>query len=214
MGKGLNPADAFRKQEKKQQIARDKKQKAAVKEVRVLLSDPDKVDAEIARVSKELQGNLANKSLKDRLKELQRMKEVALCKRRREDLLRKPDPAPTEGLDPTRRPEESLFYHPQFNPTGAPPPGQKPMYHSSPQTQAVPPAVLGYPGVALPPLRVTPAAPSFGSQFRPQSLPMGGVGGIPPPPPRMAPAPAPQQQFPTQPAPQPQRRKAQVGFSS
>lgn len=211
MGKGLNPADAFRKQEKKQAIARDKKQKAAVKEVRVLLGDPDKVDAEIAKVTKELQGNLANKTLKDRLGELQRMKEVALMKRRREDMLKKPDPIPSSSLDPTRRPEESLYYHPQFNPTGAPPPGQRPQYRPSPHALAVTPPVPSHPGIPPPPpVRVTAGAPPQNSYFRPHNIPLGGVGGIPPPPPRAAPASGPQPLIPSWPATQPQRRKAQV----
>ena len=213
MGKGLNPADAFRKQEKKQQIARDKKQKAAVKEVRVLLSDPEKVDAEIAKVTQELQGNLANKTLKDRLKELQRMKEVALMKRKREDLLRKPDSAPSEGLDSTRRPEDSLYYHPQFNPTGAPPPGQRPMYRPSPHPPHVMPPKLGHPVVPAPPtLPVFPGTPPQRVYLRQQNIPMGGVGGVPPPPPRAMLAQSSQPQLMERPTTQPQRRRAQVSL--
>ena len=185
MGKGLNPADAFRKQEKKQQIARDKKQKAALKEVRGLLNDPDKVDAEMARVAKELQGNLANKTLKDRLKELQRMKEVALMKRKREDLLRRPENITGQAPEPSQRPEESIYFHPQFNPTGAPPP---------PITTPLP--VFGLPGVPPPP----PGPPS-GWLYGQRTIPMGGVGGVPPPPSRAASALS---------RPPPQRREAQV----
>lgn len=68
MGKGLNAADLFRKQEKKKEIAKSKKQKAVVKEVQVLLNDPEKIEAEIAKVVKELEGNRANKTLRDKIR--------------------------------------------------------------------------------------------------------------------------------------------------
>jgi hypothetical protein len=52
MGKGLNPADAFRKAQKKAEIKKNKKNQAVVKEVRVLLNDPSKIEAEIDKYQK------------------------------------------------------------------------------------------------------------------------------------------------------------------
>ena len=50
--KGLNPADSFRKTIRKQEIKKNKKHVAQIKEVRDLLSDPEKIEAEIERMQK------------------------------------------------------------------------------------------------------------------------------------------------------------------
>jgi hypothetical protein len=50
--KGLNPADAFRRAQKKQDIKKSKKQQAELKEVRSLLNDSSKIEAEIEKYQK------------------------------------------------------------------------------------------------------------------------------------------------------------------
>ncbi len=37
---------------------------------------------------------------------------------------------------PLHRPEDSVYYHPQLNPTGVPPPGKPARYRSAPQIEA------------------------------------------------------------------------------
>lgn len=211
MGKGLNPADEFRRQEKKKELAKSKKSRAAVKEVQALLNDPAKIEAEIQKVSLELEGNKANKSLRDRVVELRRMKEVALGKRRHDAGGGTGTPGTGAGTgtgigagtgareEAGRRPEESVYFHAQFNPSGAPPPGKPPAFRSAPP----PPLPSAGPGIphGMPytmPYGVPQGMPygmpygmgapqGYGLPF-PMPLPLGGVGGIPLPPPRPVPS--------------------------
>ena len=78
--KEKNPADAYRKELRKKELLKLKKDRIVVKEVRDLLNDPLKIDEEIKKAQKVSDENKLDKSLKDRIKELQRMKEVALTK--------------------------------------------------------------------------------------------------------------------------------------
>ena len=81
MGKGktkdLNPADAYRKEQRKRELKKCKKDRAIVQEVKDLLNDPQKIQDEIDKVQKESDGNKLDKGLKDRIKELKNMKVVA-----------------------------------------------------------------------------------------------------------------------------------------
>lgn len=176
MGKGKkekNPADAFRKEQRKAELKKLKKDRQVVREVNTLLNDPSKVDAEIERVQKLSDENKIDKSLKERLKELRMMKNVAVKKQ----LVlaatgRKPLNTPVESSSsssrgaaeaPVRRPEESAYFHPQFNPTGMPPPGQPMLFRpnssnvsSSNANHSAPPrpmGVGGLNGIPLPPPR-------------------------------------------------------------
>lgn len=198
MGKGLNPADAYRKEQKKKEIKKSKKEREKVREVANLLNNPEQIENEIRRVQKESDANKLDKGLKDRLKELKAMKIVADRKQRakgvgassdgqeRTSSAAPPAPAP-------RKPEESVYYHPVFNPTGAPPPGQPPMYRPQgpvdgagtvppppPPPPRMPPSVPGMqPGVTGAPfLRGVPP------NGRSAPLPVGGMHGVPLPPPR------------------------------
>lgn len=213
MGKGLNPADSFRKQEKKKDIARNKKQKAAVKEVQVLLNDPSKIEAEITKVAKELEGNKANKTLRDKLAELQRMKEVALMKKSHETMLKKPD---EKSVPPAEAPEATTYRHPQYYPPGAAPAGM-PMHYRAP--------TMPLPYMQGPPMQMYPQVP-YGYNMPYPTLPMGGTSGIPlPPPPRPGlpmggsagvPLPPPRTSAqPTQRSTHPQaQQRQQVGYST
>jgi hypothetical protein len=75
--KERNPADQFRKEQRKKELLKLKKDRAVVRDVREMLNDPRKIDAEIAKVQKQSDENKLDKTLKDRIKELQRMKDVA-----------------------------------------------------------------------------------------------------------------------------------------
>lgn len=114
-----------------------------------------------------------------------------------------------------RAPEESIYYHPTFNPTGAPPPGQPPKYRSSITPPAPPPslppapmqAIYGPPVAGPPPpyphnVPRPPTAPSYYQSpvpvppyapVMPRQLEIGGRHGVPLPPPRPT-GPPPQQQ--------------------
>lgn len=104
-----------------------------------------------------------------------------------------------------QKPENSVYFHPVHNPTGAPPPGQPPFYVAKPSQQPSIPssnavAIGGQNGIPLPPPRPPPfpgslppfLVPPQNSMIPPppypypQPFPFGGVSGIPPPPPLQA----------------------------
>ncbi len=195
--KERNPADAFRKEQRKKEIIKAKKERTIVNEVRGLLNDPRKIDEEIEKVQKQSDEFKLDKSLKNRLLELKHMKTVALKK---QQILiasgkRSADSFETEQNPPrvqssalpspvplVRRPEESVYYHPLYNQSGAPPPGQPVMYKplgalpqpTHPTTPSIgippPPRVVGGPVQGSytlpppPPLSSTPRPPMH-SQF-------------------------------------------------
>lgn len=80
MGKGLNPADQFRKEEKKKAFMKTKKKQEKVKSIQALLNDPKKINDEIQKLQKESDENRLDKSIKDKIKELESMRVVALKK--------------------------------------------------------------------------------------------------------------------------------------
>ena len=144
----VNPAERQRAKEAKAFKDKTKKKEAELKRVRDMLNDPALIDVEIEKVQKESQENRLDKGLKDKLSELSRMKEVALQKQQIKIATGKR--APTRSVDSSSsgsgssagvraippppaqaayaavpmvsmRPQDSIYYHPQFNPTGAPP---------------------------------------------------------------------------------------------
>lgn len=195
MGKGLNPADQFRKEQKKKEIKKSKKEQEEKHRIQSLLNDPRKIDEEITKLEKLSQENKLDKSIKDKIKEFQTMKVVALKKEKvRLDTARlrgeiipeeketekssasnKPQHAPSSSSSslafPPSMPKSAVAYYPGYTgmvPPPPPPPGFQPY------GQMMPPHMQGYPtGFPMTPLS-TP-------------LPMmsvGGMNGIPPPPPR------------------------------
>ena len=87
MGKGLNPADAFRKEQRQRELKKAKEKKKVQQEVSALLSDPNKIDEEIVKVQKQSDENRMDNGLKIRLKELYQMKSIALKKQQQAKLL-------------------------------------------------------------------------------------------------------------------------------
>jgi hypothetical protein len=90
-----------------------------------------------------------------------------------------------------RRPDESVYYHPVYNPTGAPPPGQPPLYR--PRQEA--PFAFSQPLASgnrnmIPLAQLPPGGPIVGGQNGVPLPPprgnvlIGGQHGIPLPPPR------------------------------
>eukprot|EP01042_Synura_sphagnicola_P035293 gene35293-45212_t len=190
--KGVNPADAFRKEQRKKELKKLKKHREVVREVRDLLSHPDRIDEEIARVQRQSDENRLDKSLKDRIVELKRMKEVAVKKLQMQG--HPPPPATTTSTSTStsttivssaavppppppplpRRPEESVYFHPLYNPSGRPPPGQPQIYRPPPPP---PPAPA--------PHSAASAAAPLAQLLVPGRL-VGGFNGVALPPPRTA----------------------------
>ena len=205
-----------------------------MQEVKELLNDPQKIQAEIDKVQKESDANKLDKGLKDRIKELKSMKVIAMKKQKireeteklRASALQGPDEDDDDvdesdskelqdhvdeksahvAVPEARSPEDSVYYHPIYNPTGEPPPGQPPMYKPSapkPPPPPLPDAVAQPPPPPPPPALMIPnsnadaqqnaaatnaAIPAAPSHQQPSSqmhrFVIGGQGGIPLPPPR------------------------------
>jgi hypothetical protein len=193
--KGLNPADAFRREQKKHDAKKNKVAKQKVQEVRDLLNNPSKLEEKIKELQKESDENRLDKSLKDQIKQYKEMYEIALKKQKLGGTADAGDydappsepsryapssssaqhygaalahhPAPPSAMNlQSRRPDESIYYHPVYNPLGTPPPGQPQIYRP------------------LPPPRVTSSGPRPQRPMGgPVMIPIGGQNGIPPPPP-------------------------------
>lgn len=218
--KDSNPVDSYRKQQKKKDIQKSKRDKKAVHEVKSLLNDPKKVDAEIAILQKEYDQNKLDKGLKERIKELNVMKNLAEKKEKlRNDTLKLRSinqPEKNNNTDvssqnfeadetlgdellistkESRNPEDSVYYHCVYNPTGAPPPGQLPMYKSAKRDDIGCIKEINrtdgsqsnsqHFNMAPPPPPIQPIRPQISHQF--PHFAVGGVNGIPLPPPRPPP---------------------------
>ncbi|GIL53533.1 hypothetical protein Vafri_9119 [Volvox africanus] len=127
-GRLLNPADAFRKEQRKKEVARNKMERKFIREGAKLRSDPETLKKELQElISMEENGTLP-KNLKLKKKALQEAYDQAIKRKKEEELKAKiggPQLAAPGAAGPVMlRPQDSPYYHPTLNPTGAPPPGK------------------------------------------------------------------------------------------
>lgn len=142
----MNPTDAYRKDLRKKEIKRNKKERKKVREVGILKKDPEQLKDQIQKLEVMKAEGALDKARKHKKRQLEDMLNVVLKKRREyEDKMKEKGETPVmfSHLGPPRRrteederanqlkPEDSVYYHPTLNPTGAPPPGKPPMYKSS-----------------------------------------------------------------------------------
>ena len=80
--KELNPADVYRKQQRKKDLKKCKENRNVVRSVQELLSDPAKIEVEIVKAQKASDESALDKGLKNRIKELKMMKSVAITKQK------------------------------------------------------------------------------------------------------------------------------------
>jgi hypothetical protein len=209
--KGVNPAEQFRKQQKKKGIKKAQEQRKVVREVRSLLNDPEKIELEIVKYQKLSNENKLDKSLKDKILELKNMKSIALKKQQIEIVQgRRPkadddDEDDSEGSD--NEPAEPQSSSSVSSSSAIPPPlgyHQYPypgmaMMPSYPPNMPFNPAMMQYPGrpplMYMPNGNIPPPPPpraAYGGIPAPRGIigaggrgmVMGGMNGIPPPPPR------------------------------
>ncbi|KAE8697638.1 U-box domain-containing protein 38-like [Hibiscus syriacus] len=137
-GKVMNPTDSYRKELRKKELKRNKKERKKVREVGILKKDPHAIKEQIDKL--EMMKNTRRDNLKTLNLVLKKRKEY-------EDKMKEKGETPVmfSHLGPPQRrttaeederakhpkPEDSVYYHPTLNPTGAPPPGKPPMYKSS-----------------------------------------------------------------------------------
>ncbi|XP_043706332.1 protein EARLY FLOWERING 5-like [Telopea speciosissima] len=147
-GKVMNPTDAYRKELRKKELKRNKKERKKVREVGILKKDPETIKEQIDKLEMMKADGALDKARKHKKRQLEDTLNLVLKKRKEyEEKLREKGEAPVmfSHLGPPRRrttaeeeerakhpqPEDSVYYHPTLNPTGAPPPGKAPMYKSS-----------------------------------------------------------------------------------
>ncbi|CAH1422532.1 unnamed protein product [Lactuca virosa] len=213
-GKVMNPTDAYRKELRKKELKRNKKERKKVREVGILKKDPETLKEQIDKLEAMKADGALDKARKHKKRQLEDTLNLVIKKRKEyEEKMKEKGEAPVMfshlGL-PRRRtaeeeeraknlkPEDSVYYHPQWNPTGAPPPGKPPMYKSS--IGPIIPLVEGSTSDAaglesddvdssIPPPPPPPPLPQSGGDTEagddapPPSLPL-------PPPPPMPPKPA------------------------
>ncbi|XP_022737310.1 basic proline-rich protein-like [Durio zibethinus] len=147
-GKVMNPTDAYRKELRKKELKRNKKERKKVREVGILKKDPHAIMEQIEKLEMMKAEGALDKARKHKKRQLEDTLNLVLKKRKEyEDKMKEKGEAPVmfSHLGPPRRrttaeeeerakhpkPEDSVYYHPTLNPTGAPPPGKPPMYKSS-----------------------------------------------------------------------------------
>ncbi|XP_062116350.1 protein EARLY FLOWERING 5 [Humulus lupulus] len=147
-GKVMNPTDAYRKELRKKELKRNKKERKKVREVGILKKDPESLKEQIDKLNMMKADGALDKARKHKKRQLEDTLNLVLKKRKEyEEKMKEKGEAPVmfSHLGPPRRrttaeeeervknptPEDSVYYHPTLNPTGAPPPGKPPMYKSS-----------------------------------------------------------------------------------
>ncbi|XP_010686221.2 protein EARLY FLOWERING 5 isoform X1 [Beta vulgaris subsp. vulgaris] len=147
-GKVMNPTDAYRKELRKKELKRNKKERKKVREVGLLKKDPDQIKDQIQKLETMKAEGALDKARKHKKRQLEDTLNLVMKKRKEyEEKMKEKgeEPVMFSHLGPVRRrtsaeeeerakhpiPEDSVYYHPTLNPTGAPPPGKPPMYKSS-----------------------------------------------------------------------------------
>ncbi|TFK56791.1 hypothetical protein OE88DRAFT_1650255 [Heliocybe sulcata] len=143
--KSANPADAFRKAQRKKELKKNKEQRQKNRDFALVKKDVSELEDELATLetkaeqTKEDTGRIAE--LKKELEDIQKKKEEYVAehpehrhlvfKRRKakegEEELEKPKGPQTRNVfnkhGIPRHPERSIYYDPVYNPYGVPPPG-------------------------------------------------------------------------------------------
>ncbi|KAF8399392.1 hypothetical protein HHK36_015256 [Tetracentron sinense] len=183
-GKVMNPTDAYRKEIRKKELKRNKKERKKVREVGILKKDPETIKEQIDKLETMKADGALDKARKHKKRQLEDTLNLVMKKRKEyEEKLREKGEAPVmfSHLGPPRRrttaeeeerakhpkPEDSVYYHPTLNPTGAPPPGKPPMYKSS----------IG------PRIPLSATSSSGASSSKPESEDDMALAVLPPPPP-------------------------------
>ncbi|KAK7265751.1 hypothetical protein RJT34_33374 [Clitoria ternatea] len=218
-GKVMNPTDAYRKELRKKELKRNKKERKKVREVGILKKDPEQLKKQIENLEMMKADGALDKARKHKKRQLQDTLNLVIKKRKEyEEKMREKGETPVmfSNLGPPRRrttaeeeervkhpkPEDSVYYHPTLNPTGAPPPGKPPMFKSSigpriplsgasssnaassSATESEDDILAVPPPPPPPPLPDASGVSSADGATLPASLP------LPPPPPPMPPKPA------------------------
>ncbi|KAG1675167.1 hypothetical protein FOA52_003390 [Chlamydomonas sp. UWO 241] len=195
----LNPADAQRKAERKKEVNRNKLERKFIRDAASQRDKPEDIKKQLQEIiDVEESGKLLTKQLRLKKKVLQEAYEVAARKAvdEKRNAARVADGSGVSGSAAApARPEDSRYYHPTLNPTGAPPPGKAPataLAAPAPgqAAAAAAPVKLAIPVPRAPPLPAGPAPsraplppPPSAPPLPPGPAPTGyGASVLPPPP--------------------------------
>eukprot|EP00192_Tetraselmis_astigmatica_P012457 CAMPEP_0117670022 /NCGR_PEP_ID=MMETSP0804-20121206/12492_1 /TAXON_ID=1074897 /ORGANISM="Tetraselmis astigmatica, Strain CCMP880" /LENGTH=414 /DNA_ID=CAMNT_0005478215 /DNA_START=209 /DNA_END=1453 /DNA_ORIENTATION=+ len=199
----MNPADAFRKEQRKKEVKRNKMERSFQRNANQSREKPEEILKQLEELieQEKAEGQLS-KAMRVKKKVLQDSYEMAV--KRHKDAGTAGSPAITfdstapygHGV-PDRRAEDSVYYHPLHNPTGAPPPG-KPQRYKTPAAEGVAAAApsVAQPSVSeevlpvpqAPPLPAGPAPTKLSVPVPEQAPPLppgpqpGKAAQLPPPP--------------------------------
>ncbi|KAL4264161.1 hypothetical protein AB1N83_005243 [Pleurotus pulmonarius] len=144
-GKNLNPADAFRKAQRKKELKKNKTERSKARDFALVKKDTKDLEEEIEKLEANGESSNADKTrlteLKSELEKIMKKKEEYVAEhpehrrlvykaRKQEGGEDKPEEQPLpqkrnlfnkHGLP--RHPERSIYYDPVMNPYGVPPPG-------------------------------------------------------------------------------------------
>ncbi|KAJ1288140.1 hypothetical protein BS78_02G067200 [Paspalum vaginatum] len=209
-GKVMNPTDAFRKEQRKKELKRNKKERKKVREVGILKKDPEAIREQIEKLEKMKADGALDKARKHKKRQLEDTYNLIVKKRKEYEQKMKEKgeqpvmfghlgppkrrPAADEDDRANPKPEDSVYYHPTLNPSGAPPPGKPPMYKSSigpriplPSSSSAGPSSSTPESEAgpstLPPPPPPPPLPATSESVDP-SAPAFPLPPLPPPPPK------------------------------
>ncbi|KAG2496410.1 hypothetical protein HYH03_005636 [Edaphochlamys debaryana] len=196
-GRVMNPADSFRKEQRKKEVQRNKMERKFIREGAKMRSDPSSLKKELQELIDMEENGVLPKTLKLKKKALQEAYDQAIKRQKEEELKAKtggPQVAlPGAAAGPVAvRPQDSPYYHPTLNPTGAPPPGKgvvpnipKPASGPAIPVPKAPPLPAG-PRPTMPP---PPGAPSLPSGPAPGAAPHQVLPPPDEPPPPVLPPP-------------------------
>eukprot|EP00873_Tetraselmis_striata_P037015 jgi/Tetstr1/457279/TSEL_043884.t1 len=186
-GRLMNPADAFRKEQRKKEIKRNKLERSFQRDASTNKAKPEELlDQLKALVEQEQRDGVLGKADKLKKRVLQDTYEMSM-KRHRETAGAATEGSAVGGANayghgaPEGRPEDSVYYHPVHNPTGAPPTGKPQRYRSAkaaagPGAGSVPGHVApGAGGASLP----VPDAPPLPSGPAPVGIPVPAAPPLP-----------------------------------
>ncbi|PSC68774.1 WW domain-binding 11 [Micractinium conductrix] len=204
-GRDINPADAHRKAERAKEIARNKKERQLLRAANKQRDDPETLREQLKEVIDLEQQGKMNHTLRLRKKALQSAYDQAIKRKMEEEAATRLGGRGLEEIisEPTRRPEDSVYFHPTLNPMGIPPPGKAQKYKMD--SEAGPSGATGLPlpvpkqpplpkGLPPPPPRPPPRPDGAPPALPPPPGPPPGVAPLPPPPgppPGMSPLPPP-----------------------
>eukprot|EP01116_Phalansterium_solitarium_P013609 TRINITY_DN31002_c0_g1_i1.p1 TRINITY_DN31002_c0_g1~~TRINITY_DN31002_c0_g1_i1.p1 ORF type:complete len:441 (-),score=92.24 TRINITY_DN31002_c0_g1_i1:235-1557(-) len=151
-GRILNPTDAYRKQQRKKELKKNKVTRSKVREASIKSKDADAIRQQIAQLEELEKGGDADKRIKSRKKQLNELLQKVLNRKDDdEDNDEEPDRPPnkeeyerlmnaklgkaktateveSENQSKFPNPQDSIYYHPTLNPFGVPPPGAPKLY--------------------------------------------------------------------------------------